>query len=363
VTSLAGTSVEPVLAGARSAAAAVSTGSDSDGDGLSDAFEDAYPVHLNRANVDTDGDGLLDPAEDPDGDGLSNLAEQAFGTNPVKGDTDGDGIRDGNDDANHDGIMDWREQDSRPVPDQLTPSIQDAPDDVNCTVPGGTDCHGDSSGTTTIAVYGDSHVGQFLPALDIAAKAHHWKLKLVFKSTEHGLCPAIHLDVNTDADFNAECRQWRSDREAELRADPPNLIIVSAATHWVSSFDLWHQGLHDLLWSLPRSRVLLLDDTPYFNVKVPECLNLFPNEIGRCEVPRSRAYRPGFRAAAIRAATNAGVAFTSMNPWVCPYAKCPAIVNHFLLWRDNEHLTVTYSRQLAPAFGWLVTKALQRRPT
>lgn len=77
-------------------------GTDSDGDGLSNAQE--FQRGSNPRNADTDGDGLLDSAEsianalnaDSDGDGLSDGAEvsAAIPTNPNLADTDGDGVSD-----------------------------------------------------------------------------------------------------------------------------------------------------------------------------------------------------------------------------------------------------------------------------
>jgi hypothetical protein len=89
------------------AAAPASTGwpvPDSDGDGYSDAAESAYGSNP----VDADGDGMADawetayfggtsaqPGADPDGDGASNLLEFLAQTHPTNADTDGDGVSDG----------------------------------------------------------------------------------------------------------------------------------------------------------------------------------------------------------------------------------------------------------------------------
>ncbi len=65
---------------------------DSDDDGLRDGFEVAYGAGpLNPLNPDSDDNGVGDADEDPDGDTLTNLQEQAIGTNPLRWDTDGDG--------------------------------------------------------------------------------------------------------------------------------------------------------------------------------------------------------------------------------------------------------------------------------
>ena len=90
------------------------TDADSDGDGLTDAEE--AELGTDPLLWDTDGDGLYDKWEvvnnidplddghinpdngaegDPDGDGLSNIREASWGSNPMVADTDGDGISDG----------------------------------------------------------------------------------------------------------------------------------------------------------------------------------------------------------------------------------------------------------------------------
>jgi hypothetical protein len=108
--------------------------------------------------------------------------------------------------------------------------------------------------------------------------------------------------------------------------------------------------------------VLVIADTPLFPKNVPGCLTFHPQDVGACEVPRSAGIRLDHdRLESVTAAAH-GAAFASMNPWVCPAMLCPAVVGHRVLWRDRHHMTATYSRQLAPAFGALVVAALQVNP-
>ncbi len=71
-------------AGASVEKAIVLTNDDTDGDGLSDAWEREYFGNLNNG-----------AGDDNDGDGLLNRDEFMAGTNPAKSDTDGDGASDG----------------------------------------------------------------------------------------------------------------------------------------------------------------------------------------------------------------------------------------------------------------------------
>lgn len=68
---------------------------DTDGDGLNDTYEAKTGFITGVRTDDFDGDGVEDPDEDPDEDGLTNLEEQNLGTDPLRKDTDGDNLDDG----------------------------------------------------------------------------------------------------------------------------------------------------------------------------------------------------------------------------------------------------------------------------
>lgn len=66
---------------------------DTDGDGLSDYYEIACSL-TDPLAYDSDGSGISDGEKDLDGDGLTNLEEAQYGTNPHNADSDGDGLSD-----------------------------------------------------------------------------------------------------------------------------------------------------------------------------------------------------------------------------------------------------------------------------
>ena len=75
-------------------------GVDTDGDGLPDAWETLYGLNINDNGLDPNNNGVPGnpnngAAGDPDGDGLTNIAEFNLGTKPNDSDTDDDSLNDG----------------------------------------------------------------------------------------------------------------------------------------------------------------------------------------------------------------------------------------------------------------------------
>ena len=352
---------------------------DRDGDGLTDAFE----IHWGASDpnvADTNGDGLSDSAEDPDGDGLSNLGEQRFHTNPLRADSNRNGIPDNMEDSDHDGVPDGLEQDRRPVPANLSPSLANASHDNAPSYYDG--CHvrndrhifrhciyGDASSTHTVALFGDSHAAQWLPGLIRAARHLGWRVLNLTRSA----CPSADVTVWSTAQNGLAtwCNDYRARAISFLRKHPPDVVILTnlGGTKLYRQNGsqvpadrverVWALGLGSTLDQLPaHSRAIVLADTPYPGIDVPACLRAHRTSIAACERSRATNTKPAHAADEAQTAALHGAAFANLLAQTCPYDPCPVVVNSTLMWSDSSHLTATFSGLLAPSLRRVIKAAV-----
>lgn len=352
---------------------------DSDGDGLWDAVELAWGI-TDPWRADSDGDGLIDAAEDADGDGLSALGEQRFGTDAGLADSDGDGVRDGDEDSDGDGVSNAKQQDRRRLPGGIRPSLEmawwDRPSSYDDR------CHsdavdaelrtcafGDVDGDVSIVLLGDSHALQWLPALVAAADGEGWRVTTLTKAA----CPPAQVAFGRkEPGAAASCRTWRAQALTWLAEESPDLLVMTGAGRVYNilgadgqalaeddALEAWQRGLAATLRSVPTTtRVVVLADTPLMRRNPVSCLEASPGDMSACQTPRSVALGDSLDALERETAEAAGAAFESLSDLVCPYDPCPVVIGDVLLWRNADHITATFAERLAPAMRTLVQRNL-----
>jgi hypothetical protein len=355
---------------------------DRDRDGLRDGFEARWGV-TDPSMADTDGDGVVDSAEDGDGDRLSALGEQRFNTNPGRKDSDADGQPDGSEDHDLDGRSDAREQDQRPVP-TVHPTLADAPKDVwargsTCVVgeagSGARRCIlGDPDATVGLAVVGDSKAAMFMPAISLAAERLGWRVTTLLK----GACSPILGTLNSQAhdfDDGEACRAWREHAIDWLQTHPPSLIayvhsddyrLVDGRGRTISGrqkSEAWRSGSAKTIAALPASsRVLLLGDVPKNEANPVRCLRDHGRDMSRCATRRQPLSERTIEVVLRQVASDVGASFGTLHDQVCSYDPCPLVQGDTLMWRDQRHLTTTFARRLAPSMQAVLADALAGAP-
>ncbi len=106
--------------------------------------------------------------------------------------------------------------------------------------------------------------------------------------------------------------------------------------------------------------MLVLGPTPDPRSVVPTCLSAHLDDATACSPQRSTAVdEPGI-AAEVAATKAGGGQYADLTDLFCATNRCPVIVGNTLVYLDEFHLTVEYSRLLAPVIGALVDRALAR---
>jgi hypothetical protein len=216
--------------------------------------------------------------------------------------------------------------------------------------------YGDPSSPTTVALFGDSHAGQWFPALERLATERGWRLISLTKS---GCTPAQLTIWNTTFKrAYTECDQWRDAVFARLQAERPALVIVASSHPYSAAASdgpgpADHgQALRDgLEQTLQRLRplagaVTLIGDTPKFSQDPPDCLSRHLDHILACAEPRAQALDPRWTAIEAAIASQSQATFVDPTSWVCPTDPCPVVIGDYLAFRDTHHLATPFAMAL-----------------
>ncbi|MGA9492583.1 MAG: acyltransferase family protein [Mycobacterium sp.] len=269
--------------------------------------------------------------------------------------------------------------DLKAVPSNLDPPLAGAPAEFkavflngclrNLFEAGQPECAaGDTASTTTVALVGDSQATMWNPAFKQVAAQRHWRLETLGK----GGCPPMGLTIPDPLRrlvSTVLCERWRAEIIARLRAEHPRLVVVSMWRGYgvghgylpgFRSYDpAWTDALTRLVQQLrgTGAKVLVLGPIPDPHASVPICLSGHLDDATACSPPRSTAVNePGI--AAESSATKAGGGqYADLTELFCTADHCPVIVGNTLVYFDNVHLTLEYSRLLAPAIGALADRA------
>ena len=216
---------------------------------------------------------------------------------------------------------------------------------------------GNTSGTYSAVLIGDSHASALFPGVDAVAIAHGWKLTTYLKAN----CPFIDEDglewYGPPTVLMPECETWNGNVVSRLNRNPPDLVLISMS-RWI--FDassaletITSEGnaLAREIQKLPNSaKVVIIQDPPLpTNVDVPSCLGSFLSDYRKCAYSRSEGFGSGMGTREKNAANQTGAGLIVLTDAICPgTGRCPVVINNMIVWRDKHHLTATFSTSLGP---------------
>ena len=235
---------------------------------------------------------------------------------------------------------------------------------------------GDPNGRSTIVLMGDSHAEHWLPAVDRIGKRRGWKVVVMVKPA----CPVADVPELVNGRLKrqyTECTEWRRAMLRRIVALRPQAVILSSYDHYMPASGersesqvtptAWRDGLRRTYRVLSGAGIntVVMRDVPRPGFDVPACLSRraaeSPFRIRECEYARDEA----LSAPAIAAQTAAArglrrIAFVDMTDRLCSRSTCPVTRGGVIVYRDDDHLTASFSRAQAPTLDERIRLAIKR---
>ena len=259
------------------------------------------------------------------------------------------------------------------LPADLTPSLASARDDEerlrgdgclafervstppNCV-------YGVKGSAITIALVGDSHASHWFPAIEAIALERGWRL-VTFVKVSCSFTTLVQRNLALKREYR-ECTAFNEATVARLNQIKPALtIIVNRRTFRPIEENITSAlagaALGEMVARIPGATAILVD-TPDPGRDVPACLSKHPSDIRACLFTQDDADNREIGIAERVAADVSGARLIDLTANICTEWPCSPISGSVLIYRDEDHMTATFSRSLAAPLGVEIAKLLPR---
>ncbi|QUX21557.1 MULTISPECIES: acyltransferase family protein [Nocardiopsis] len=224
--------------------------------------------------------------------------------------------------------------------------------------------YGPEDADRTVAVVGDSHSAQWVPALMGLGEERGWRLVLYTKSS------CAFTDTMTKGPEGGpyeSCQEWNRAVVEELTELRPDLVVTSSSTSAVPAqggeedrVPMLAEGMTRLWGELGEvsGPIVALRDTPRQRRDVVECVARNPEDPGECTIPLSEAFKRDDPQERAVDSLPGETALVDMSDLFCAGGECPAVIGNVMVYRDSGHITNTYVSLLTDHLGERLDEAL-----
>jgi hypothetical protein len=207
-----------------------------------------------------------------------------------------------------------------------------------------------------IVIYGDSFVGNWMPALDSAGKALGFRVaEFEFKGCFTSFTPSS-TGPGFDSSLVAACNEWHSTLPpAVVRLHPKVIMAANGTPVWRVAQAAWLAGMQLAFKELNPKGVsvdVLVGTGIHLVTPAPECLAANTTDIQTCtfKYTASSDTQQSFERDAAVAASIKHLHLMKTYQWVCHEDACPLVVSHLIVYADDKHVTIAYSAYLSRVF-------------
>ena len=200
----------------------------------------------------------------------------------------------------------------------------------------------------TLVVVGDSHAQQWMGAVLPLAEERGLDVVALLKAgcsfaADESPVPGVE-----------GCQEWRDDALAHIRRlDPAIIVAMGTKTVPDASEERLLAGIEATLEDLSTTgaQILLIRDNPRFAIDMFDCVEDLGPEAAECTRTADAVLADRNPAAGLE---GGDVRVADLTPYLCPDGVCLPVIGGVVVYLDDNHLTATYARTLAPALARLL---------
>ena len=200
-----------------------------------------------------------------------------------------------------------------------------------------------------VLVIGDSHAQQLSAPLIALSEERDLAVLTLLR----GGCTVGLFEESRNVS-QASCEPWvraSLDYAAEIRPDAVYIVMTRADA---DEPERLLDGIDEAVDALRDAEIPVIGvrDNPRFSFDMYECAT---DATSTCDVPREE----------VLAAENPADAFSDVvtvvdfTPWLCPWDMCRATIGNIAVYIDDNHLSRTYARTLAPFLDRILAESAQ----
>lgn len=204
----------------------------------------------------------------------------------------------------------------------------------------------------TILLIGNSHTEHWLDAMRPVAEANNWRIVTY-------IGPGCFISTPEDQ-AHENCRPWLEGVDPVIEAVDPDLMVTQSS--FTNPAGEWERkGFKERMqrYTDEGRRILGIRDIPRFDPPLIDCAM----ESGDPQNPDCSATHPMLGTPdpmQDMADHNPLFSEMDMTDQVCPQQRCPAAIGNIYVQRDGGHLSIQFSKSLAPEFTKRFTQALSQ---
>ncbi|WP_194764677.1 acyltransferase family protein [Microbacterium sp. UFMG61] len=202
---------------------------------------------------------------------------------------------------------------------------------------------------TRILVIGDSHAQQLSAPLIALSEDRDLAVLTLLR----GGCTVGLLEESRNASQES-CEPWvraSLDYAAEVRPDAVYIVVTRADA---DEPERLLDGIEEAVESLRAADIPVIGvrDNPRFSFDMYECA---VDDSQTCAVPREEVLAEENPASAFSDV----ITMVDFTPWLCPWDMCQATIGNIAVYIDDNHLSRTYARTLAPFLDRILAESTQ----